>query len=278
MFGFFYNNLLAAIGLYDIWSIITALVSVIAILVFNLIVVLLIGSLIIKAKKKVIYKAKLPERKAKTLDAVTTSIIKYILYVILFFTVLSYFGIDAKSIVAIAGIGTVAIGFATQSIVKDFIMGSFILFEDQFGVGDLITVEGHTGVVEHIGMRSISIRSIDGDLHIIPNSEIKVVTNMSSNFKRAVVEVPINYNIDINNAIDVLKDEMNNSGREIRGVKDVPSVIGITELGTANVMVRIMVECELDESYAVEREIRRIVKSRFDRENFPPPYHNNVFK
>ena len=259
--------------------------------VIKIIAVFAIKSLIIKATKRVIAKSVSSERKAKTLDAILISIITYAMYVILCLQIIPYFGVESQSILAITGIGTVALGFASQSLVKDFITGGFILMEDQFGVGDLVTIGGLTGNVENIGMRTTSIRSLNGDLHIFPNGEIKIVTNMSNEFKRAIVEVPVNYDADIDSVLEILRDEMSkinisDTGKvslekqerafvsSIQGLKQEPMVVGVVEFDRNYVLIRIMADCAVGESFAIERELRRLVKVRLEKEKIPLPRPN----
>ncbi len=119
------------------------------------------------------------ERKYKTMSTILCSIAKYIIAFFVLCQILRLFDIDIKSILAVAGIGGITIGFGAQSLVKDFITGVFILFEDQFGVGDKIIIGDKDGIVQSITLRTTILKNEEGAMHIIPNSEIKVVTNLS---------------------------------------------------------------------------------------------------
>lgn len=215
-------------------------------------------------------KDKKNERKAKTLKAILTSLEKYVVIFMAALQVLQIYGIKTESILAVAGIGSVAIGFGAQGLVKDFITGLFILIEDQFGVGDVISVAGREGTVETIGMRTTCIRSLDGDIHIIPNSEIKIVTNMSRDFGRAIVDVGVPSDEDIERVLVILRDEMELAFKEINGLRGRPVISGVTALGDKSVTVRIVTESRTGERAAVEREIRRMVMNRFKQEGISP--------
>ncbi len=115
------------------------------------------------------------------------------------------FNISTTSLLATAGIGGLAIGFGAQSLVKDIITGFFILLEDQYSVGDYIQTGSYDGVVEELGLRVTKLRAFSGELHIIPNSNIQIVTNKTRGAMRALVKVSIAYEEDIDKAIKVLQ-------------------------------------------------------------------------
>lgn len=243
----------------------------------------IIAGIIIKILTKIIRKSlkmnnKISERKQQTLSEVLASVTKYTVWFIALCSILSNFGINMTSLIAVASVGSVAIGFGAQSLVQDIITGMFILFEDQFGVGDIITVDKLAGTVESIGIRSTRIRSADGDLHIIPNGNIKIITNMSKDFNRAKIDIGVSYEENIDRVIDVMKDEMKKifENSLISGLLAEPKVLGIIDLGENAVMIRILADTQIGENWQVEREIRRFMKKRFDRENINIPYPKRI--
>lgn len=244
---------------------------------------LLLAGVIIKVlnisiKKSLKMNNKLSERKRQTIYEVLVSIVKYLVWFIVICTILTKFGVNISSLITVASVSSVAIGFGAQSLVQDVITGMFILFEDQFGVGDTITVEMVTGTVESIGLRSTRIRSVDGDLHIIPNGMIKIVTNMSKEFNRALIEVGVAYEENIDTVLSVMKDEMNKifSQNLISGLLKEPEVLGIVNLADSAVVIRILADTEIGENWHVEREIRLFIKKRFDKEGIEIPYPKRV--
>lgn len=120
-------------------------------------------------------------RKYKTLSTLLNSIAKYLIVLFAACKIFCCFGVDIKSILTFAGIGGLTIGLGAQSLVKDFITGIFILFEDQFSVGDEVEIGDKSGVVEAITLRTTILKNPNGYIHIIPNSEIKIITNKSRN-------------------------------------------------------------------------------------------------
>ncbi len=225
--------------------------------------------------KKLIYSRKgFSERKTKTLTTVCKSTIKYVIYFFAFCQILSIFGVNVMSFIAVAGVGSIAIAFGAQSLVQDIIMGMFILIEDQFAVGDVIALDGYSGTVEGIGIRTTRIRSTDGNLFIIPNGQIKIVTNMSKGFNRAVVDISVAYEEDVDYVIGVMKEELNKAfdQKSINGLLKAPEVLGVVDLADSAVVIRVSADSAIGENWAIEREIRRIIKIRFDKEGISIPY------
>lgn len=240
-----------------------------------LIVAAILIKLINKFVKRIIYgHNKFSERKADTLYTVCKSVSKYIIYFFVVCQILSVFGINIMSFIAVAGVGSVAIAFGAQSLVQDIITGMFILFEDQFAVGDLISIEGCSGTVEAIGIRTTRIRSTDGNVFIVPNGQIKVVTNMSKGFNRAIVDISVAYEENIDRVIEVMKDELKHifEHEKINGLLKEPQVLGVVDLADSAVIIRISADSAIGENWSIEREIRRIIKNRFDKENISIPY------
>ena len=114
------------------------------------------------------------------MNTILNSISKYLILFFIICKIFYFFGVDIKSILTIAGIGGITVGLGAQSLVKDFITGIFILFEDQFAVGDEIIIGDKSGKVKAITLRTIILESEEGFIHIIPNSEVKIVTNKTN--------------------------------------------------------------------------------------------------
>lgn len=129
--------------------------------------------------KKALIKFKSP-KKFVTMSTILNSISKYFIVFFVICEIFYFFGVDIKSILTIAGIGGITVGLGAQSLVKDFITGIFILFEDQFAVGDEIIIGDKSGKVKAITLRTIILESEEGFIHIIPNSEVKIVTNKTN--------------------------------------------------------------------------------------------------
>lgn len=183
-------------------------------------------------------------------------------------------GVNITSILALSGAVSVAIGLGAQDIVKDMMAGLFIIMENQFGVGDIVELNGFIGTVESIGIRTTRIRNVDGNVHIVPNGQISIVTNMSKGFNRAVVDVSVAYGEDIDRVFTVLKKEFKRifNNNLIDGIIDEPQVWGINELGDSAVVIRIAADSRIGENWRIERELRKFILKKFEEENIEIPF------
>jgi small conductance mechanosensitive channel len=221
-------------------------------------------------------KFSIDERKANTLNGMLKNIVKYVLYFIGFVMVLEMFDINTSSIIATAGIGGLAIGFGAQSLVKDIITGFFILFEDQFAVGDYVTIGNYEGIVEELGVRVTKIRDFSGELHIIPNSNIQIVTNKTRGAMRALVKISVSYEENIDKVVKVLEKVCEEVKSSSESILEGPTILGVTDLGEYEVVLTIVAKTKPMEQWAVERELRKKAKEAFERENIEIPYPKRV--
>ena len=206
------------------------------------------------------------ERKSNTFNSLFNSVLKYGVYFLGFCGILSVFGIPPASLLAVAGIGTVALGFGAQSLVKDVLTGFFILMEDQYGVGDIVEIEGKSGTIESISIRTTCIRGFDGSLVIIPNGNISIVTNMCKGYILAIVDIYIDYTENIDNVISIINNELEKATPMLKGLISPPTVLGVTNIKENIVTIRITAECEVKENYQIERNIKVIIKNRLEKE------------
>lgn len=216
------------------------------------------------------------EKKANTLAAILKNLSKYVFYFIGLVPALELFGIKTTSILATAGIGGLAIGFGAQSLVKDVITGFFILFEDQFSVGDYVKVEGYEGIVEEMGLRVTKIRGFSGELYIIPNSNIQIVTNGTKGAMRSLVEVSISYEEDIDKAMKVLEKICKELKDTEKSIVEGPTVLGVSKLGEYDIVLTIVAKTDAMEQWRIERILRKRIKEEFDNENIEIPYPKRV--
>ena len=216
------------------------------------------------------------DRKANTLAAILKNLGKYVFYFIGLVPALELFGIKTTSILATAGIGGLAIGFGAQSLVKDVITGFFILFEDQFSVGDYVKIDGYEGIVEEMGLRVTKVRGFSGELYIIPNSNIQIVTNSTKGAMRALVEVSISYEEDIDKAIKVLEDISKKLKDREDSIVEGPTVLGISKLGEYEIGLTIVAKTKPMEQWRIERLLRKEIKEAFDNNNIEIPYPKRV--
>ena len=165
---------------------------------------------------------------------------------------------------AIAGL---AIGFGAQTLVKDLIAGFFVLFEDQYGVGETIRVGTLEGVVEAMTLRVTILRSAEGEVHVIPNGSIQTVTVLSRDWRRAVVDVEVSSREDLARVLSVLTRIGGSLATEMHGrVIESPSIVGIQRITGASVSIRLAAKTLPSEQGAVTHEWRRRIKETFDKE------------
>lgn len=217
------------------------------------------------------------ERAARA-ETLWTVLRRVILLVVLITVVLYIFTVWGLSLAPFLGVGTVlaaALGFGAQDLVKDFLSGFFILMEDQFHVGDVVTIADTTGVVEDIQLRVTLLRDLEGNQHFVPNGQIVVTSNFTSKFAQPVIDVGVAYETDIDHALEVFRDELEQLAKDPEYnhlVTGDPEILGVNELGDSAVVLRGRLTTVPDERWTVRREALRRVKKRFDAEGISIPF------
>ncbi len=236
-----------------------------------------ISVFLVKISKKIIYRAFSKfsmERNSDTVASLLSSLCKYVIYFIIICDILVMWGVSITSIIALGSAVSVAVGLGAQDVVQDMLAGLFIITENQFGVGDIVELNGYSGTVEAIGIRTTRIRNSDGNVHIVPNGQISIVTNMSKGFNRAIVDISVSYGEDMDRVFAVLKDEFERlfNNKIIEGIIDIPKVLGINELAESSVVIRITADSKIGENWRVERELRKFILKRFEKEGIEIPF------
>ncbi len=211
--------------------------------------------------------------KDETSRSIIASVVSYIGYFIAVGVFLSILGLDITQILAAAGVVGIAIAFGAQTMVKDLLAGLLIWGEKSITIGDVITVNDLSGTVEAMSIRTTTIRNFNGNVYIIPNGDIRAITNMSRGFKRAIVNVPCPYEENQERLVAMVKEEMEIAALEIEGIKSVPEVMSIVAFEPNSVTLQIAVPCPVGQHWRVERDIRSRVKARFDKEGIIMPHY-----
>ena len=243
--------------------------------------VIFIGTILIRVGRRMInsivrmrgQKVMQTAAQSKTMKSLVTSIFNYIMYFFIVTVVLSIFGVNVSSILAVAGVGGIAVAFGAQTLVKDIISGMFIWMEGSITVGDVVSINGLSGTVESIAIRTTVVRNFDGNLYVIPNGDIRTFTNMSRGFKRAIVDIRCPYEADQARLVDILNEEMDKAGEEIEGLMERPQVMSILSFEPDAVVVRIAAQCPVGEHWRIERDICTRIKARFDAEGIMMPHY-----
>jgi small conductance mechanosensitive channel len=220
-------------------------------------------------------------KRRRTLTSIVKFSISILILLVAVITILVETGVDIKPLLAGAGIAGIAIGLGTQNLMRDILGGIFVLMEQQYNVGDIISVAGVSGKVEMVTLRMTQLRDVDGNVHFVPNGQATVVTNMTKEWARAKLDVEVAYKEDVDRVIAVLKEV----GQELRAdpkwqsfLLDPVEVPGVQLLGESGVQVRIFFKTQPDQKWNVTRELRRRIKNRFDAEGIEIPFpHRTVY-
>ena len=216
----------------------------------------------------------------RTLLPLVRNVARVVLGIIVTLTVLSELGLDIAPLLAGAGIAGLAIGFGAQSLVKDVITGVFILLEDSITVGDVVNVGGHSGVVEGMTVRTVRLRDLSGNVHVVPFGEVQTVLNMTKDFAYALIEAGVAYKEDVDEVIGVLKeigDEMCEDEEFGPMIMAPLEVMGLDSFGDSSVNIRVRMKTRPIKQWSVRREYHRRMKRVFDERGIEIPFpHRTV--
>jgi len=218
-------------------------------------------------------------QRAETMGSLLKSIVSAVILTIFAITVIAELGFAVGPLIASAGIVGIALGFGAQSLVSDFLSGIFMIFEDQYGVGDVVDLGEAIGTVEAVGLRVTRLRDVNGTVWYVRNGEIIRVGNQSQNWARTVLDVPVGYSEDLTRVKNVLQEVADTmwEDEEFRSqIIEKPEVWGVQDLGPDAVVVRVTLKTAPLEQWAVARELRQRVKARFDYEGIEIPLPQRV--
>ena len=218
-----------------------------------------------------------PKRRLNTFVTITKNTITVLIILIALFLILDTIlePRDLITIIASAGVIGVMLGFGAQSLVRDIVNGIFILFENQYVIGDIIKVEDIVGTVENVTLRVTTIRDIKGNLHFIPNGEIKTVSNRSRQWSRMILDVSVPYNEDLKKAFNLL----NEVSKEISEDEDYKNyiitpirVLGITKFGESSAIIRVWGKVKPGKNFPINREFRKRLIEKAGQLGLKIPY------
>lgn len=218
------------------------------------------------------------ETKAKRVDTAATlavSVARYAIYFLAAATAIGQLGLTSSmtSLLTAAGIGGVVIGIGAQSLVKDIVSGFFMLFEDQFSVGDYITAAGITGTVEAIALRTTAIRSYTGEVTIVPNGSITTLTNYSRTNTLALVDMPIALDEDAKTALALMLEEAKVYRAELGDrATGEPATVGAVRAENGSMLLRLSIPVKPLQHWEVQRELTVRIATRFAKEGIRLPY------
>jgi len=216
----------------------------------------------------------LAEKRGHTVAQLLRSVGRVVLFALALLLTLNQF-INIAPLLAGAGILGLAFSFGAQSLVKDVINGFFLLVDNSIAVGDVVEIAGKSGSVEQVNLRVVQLRSLDGTLHVIPNGQINMVSNMTRGWSRAVVDVGVAYQTNVDHAIEVVRDVAERMAADEHWktrLDGVPEVQGVQALADNGVTLRVLLRTLPGFQWEVGREFRRRIKDRFDQDHIEIPF------
>jgi small conductance mechanosensitive channel len=215
------------------------------------------------------------DARAQALITVLRGLASTLVWFVALVAVLGQLEIQLGPLVAGAGIAGVALGFGAQNLVRDFLTGTFIILEDQYGVGDIVDLGDAVGTVEKVTLRVTRLRDVNGVVWHVPNGEITRVANQSQDWARALLDVDVAYDTDLDRARSVIEGVANKLSADPdwqAAVLEAPEVWGVENFGPDGVTMRVVIKTRPAEQWKVLRELRRRMKAAFDSEGIEIPF------
>jgi moderate conductance mechanosensitive channel len=259
----------------------------IGLLALKIIFIILLALIVVNVGKAIIsriFKVKLKgplrhsERREKTLVKLLQNTLAYVIYFSAILAILSEFSIDVKGLLAGAGVLGLAVGFGAQSLVKDIITGFFIIFEDQFSVGDYVKIGIAEGTVEEIGLRTTKIKSFTGEISILPNGTISQVVNYSMENSLAIVDVAIPFEVGVDKTEKMIENYLSTVLISNPDFINTPKLIGARDFTETEMIVRIIAETKPMRHFDSARTISVGLKKYLEQQGVEIPYPTLVTK
>ena len=211
--------------------------------------------------------------RASTLVTIVQSLVSYACAIVIICWGLSLLGVNVATIVASLGIIALIIGFGAESLIADVVTGFFMLFENQYNVGDILEINGFRGTVTSIGIRTTSITDLGGNVKIINNSNMKDILNRSNYTSRAVSTIDIPYETDLEEFEPLLPDMMQRIyDKHADTLRSVPEYLGVAELGASGITLKFVSESDENNVYSAQRAMNRELLVEFKKAGVEPPY------
>jgi small-conductance mechanosensitive channel len=221
------------------------------------------------------------QQRIDTLSSILVKIAGILILIIAVITILPEFGVNITSLIAAIGVGGLAIAFAAQNLIRDFIAGFFILLEDQYGIGDVVSIAGIAGVVEDITLRRTVLRDLDANVHSVPNGNVQLSTNMTKKYSRVNLNVSVGYGENLKHVIDIINKICREMAEDPQWKDDfitTPSVLRVDKLGDSGIDIKILGDTKPAKQWAIMGELRLRLKDTFDKEGIEIPWpHTKVY-
>lgn len=213
-------------------------------------------------------------QRVATLGSLLRSIVTFVVALIATLTVMALVGLPLGPLLASAGVGGVALGFGAQSLVKDFLSGVFMIFEDQYGVGDVVDTGEAVGTVEEVGLRVTRLRDANGVVWYIRNGEIVRIGNKSQGWSTATVDSPVAYDENAERVIGIIRGVARTFDADPEwqeSLLEEPDVVGVESISGQTMTIRTVAKCAPNQNFAVQRELRERIKAALDAAGVKAP-------
>ena len=219
------------------------------------------------------------DKRKVTVVNLIKNIIKYVIAIIVIILILNLYGINTTSIIASLGVAGVVVGLAFQDIVKDFLAGIFIIFDNAYAVGDWVEINGFKGEVISLGLKITKVKAYTGEVMILSNSSFNKVVNFNLNHTKLVLMIPVSYDTKIEHLESVLEEIK----KEVVKMKHVYTMelLGVDEFADSSVNYAVMIDCAAMQHVGIKRQVLKLIKLRFDQEGIEIPYQKvdvNIMK
>jgi small conductance mechanosensitive channel len=251
----------------------------------KIIFIIILAAIVVKVGKMIIrqlflVRMKTPlrysERRQNTMLKLLENVLAYVVYFAAILAVLSELEIEVAGVLAGAGVLGLAVGFGAQNFVRDVITGFFIIFEDQFSVGDYVRIGQAEGTVQEIGLRTTKLKGLNGEIHIFPNGTIVEIVNFSLNNSIAIVDVSVAYEANIPEAEELIRQFLAALPAQYEQLVKAPELLGVQNLAASEIILRITAETKPMQHFTVGRIIRRDLKIFMDEHGIEIPYPKMV--
>ncbi len=257
-------------------------IIIIAAVILSMVVRLVIPKLIQKRIPKLRRETKEQlAARSKTLSGIIVQVLTVLLWVFVFVMILSQLGVDIAPLLAGIGVASLALGFAAQNIIRDYLHGFFIIMEDWYREGEVAIIQGTGGLVEKITLRRTILRDLNGTLHIFPNSRVEQASNMTRDWSRVNLDISVAYKENLDHVIKVINEVgqgLKDDPEWGKNLLTTPAVTRVNNLGDHGVEIKILADTKPITQWGLMGELRKRLKDRFDEVGIEIPWpHTKVY-
>ncbi|HOR40555.1 MAG TPA: mechanosensitive ion channel family protein [Paludibacteraceae bacterium] len=221
------------------------------------------------------------QKRVKTLMSIGRGIMRLILWAIFALILLKRIGIEIGPIIASAGIAGIAIGFGAQELIRDFLAGFFVLLDNQIRADDIVVINGTTGVVEKIELRTIRLRDHSGVVHIFQHGKVNTLSNMTKEWSALVFEIGVAYKEDVDTVIAIMKsvgEDLEKDSRFSGNILEPISILGVEQFANSSIQLKVRIKTQTGEQWQTRREYMRRLKYAFDKKGIEIPFpHTTLY-